>query len=63
LHLASTEFVRERQPAIRLATYDSRQATAAKAMGIGLYDLDGNAMWARWISHSGRCGTPRANRQ
>lgn len=41
LHLASTEFLRERQPAIRLATYDSRQATAAKAMGIALYDLDG----------------------
>jgi predicted nucleic acid-binding protein len=40
LHLASTEFLRERQPAIRLATYDSRQATAAKAMGIALYDLD-----------------------
>ena len=42
LHLASTEFLRERQPAIRLATYDSRQATVAKAMGIALYDLDGD---------------------
>jgi predicted nucleic acid-binding protein len=40
MHLASTEFLRERQPAIRLATYDSRQAAAAKAMGIKLYDLD-----------------------
>jgi predicted nucleic acid-binding protein len=40
LHLASTEFLRERQPAIRLATYDSRQAAAAKAMGIALHDLD-----------------------
>ena len=40
LHLASTEFLRERQPAIQLATYDSRQATAAKAMRIALYDLD-----------------------
>jgi predicted nucleic acid-binding protein len=40
LHLASTEFLRERQPAIRLATYDHRQAVAAKAMGIALYDLD-----------------------
>lgn len=39
-HLASTEFLRERQPAIRLATYDARQAAAAKAMGIALYDLD-----------------------
>ena len=35
LHLASTEFLRERQPAIRLATYESRQATAAKAVGLG----------------------------
>jgi len=40
LHLASTEFLRERQRAIQLATYDSRQATAARAMGISLYDLD-----------------------
>ena len=40
LHLASTEFLRERQPAIRLATYDRRQATIAEAMGIALYDLD-----------------------
>lgn len=40
LHLASTEFLRERQPATRLATYDSRQAAVAKAMGIPLYDLD-----------------------
>lgn len=39
LHLASAEFLRERQPAIQLATYDSRQATAAKAMGIALYPL------------------------
>jgi uncharacterized protein len=42
LHLASTEFLRERHPAIRLATYDGRQATAAKAMGIAFYDLDGD---------------------
>lgn len=42
LHLASTEFLRTRHPAIRLATYDSRQATAAKAMGITLCDLDGD---------------------
>jgi predicted nucleic acid-binding protein len=39
LHLASAEFLRERQPAIQLATYDSRQAAAAKAMGIALYPL------------------------
>ena len=42
LHLASTEFLRDRHPAIRLATYDSRQATVARAMGIALYDLDGD---------------------
>ena len=40
LHLASTEFLRERQPAIRLATYDRRQAAVAEAMGVELYDLD-----------------------
>src|SRR4030095_3013998 len=40
LPLASPEFLRERQRAIQLATYDSRQATAARAMGISLYDLD-----------------------
>jgi predicted nucleic acid-binding protein len=40
LHLASAEFLRERQPALRLATYDVRQAAAAEALGIGLYDLD-----------------------
>ena len=40
LHLASTEFLRERQPALHLATYDSRLASAARAMGIALYDLD-----------------------
>ena len=39
LHLASAEFLRIRQPSIRLATYDARQAAAAKAMGIGLYEL------------------------
>lgn len=40
LHLACTEFLRERQADIRLATYDARQAAAAAAMGIALYDLD-----------------------
>lgn len=44
LHLASVEFLRERQPAIRLATYDSRLADAATALGIELYDLDAGAM-------------------
>jgi predicted nucleic acid-binding protein len=40
VHLASIEFLRERQPDIRLATYDTRLATAATAMGIVLYDVD-----------------------
>lgn len=39
LHLASVEFLREREPEIRLATYDTRQAAAAAAMGIALYDF------------------------
>lgn len=43
LHLASTEFLRERQPAIRFATYDNRQAVAASAMGLALYDFDTDA--------------------
>jgi predicted nucleic acid-binding protein len=41
LHLASVEFLRERQPRIRLATYDGRQATAARSLGIELYGFDG----------------------
>jgi hypothetical protein len=44
LHLASTEFLRERDPAIRFATYDGRQAAVAGAMGIALYDLAAGAM-------------------
>jgi predicted nucleic acid-binding protein len=40
LHLASTEFLRARQPDIRLATYDAQQAAAATVMGILLYDFD-----------------------
>jgi hypothetical protein len=43
LHLASTEFLRERQLALQRATYDSRQAAAARAMGIELYDLYADA--------------------
>lgn len=40
LHLASIEFLRERDPGVRLATYDARQAAAAAALGISLYDLN-----------------------
>ena len=40
LHLASAAFLRQRQPAIRLATYDGRLAAAAMAIGIPLYALD-----------------------
>ena len=41
LHLASLEFLRDREPAIHLATYDRRQADAARAMGIALHDPAG----------------------
>jgi hypothetical protein len=41
LQLASVEFLRERQPRVRLATYDARQATAARSLGIDLYEFDG----------------------
>jgi predicted nucleic acid-binding protein len=41
LHLASVEFLRERQPLIRLATFDARQTKAARSLGISLYDFDG----------------------
>jgi predicted nucleic acid-binding protein len=40
LHLASAEFLRERQANIRLATYDTRQAAAAAAMGLALFHFD-----------------------
>lgn len=39
LHLASIEFLRERQPSLRLASYDARLSDAALAMDIGLYPL------------------------
>lgn len=38
LHLASIEFLRQRTP-IQLATYDTRQGAAARAMGIELVEL------------------------
>jgi predicted nucleic acid-binding protein len=40
LHLASLDFLRRRQPAIRLATYDARFALAARAMGFALYSME-----------------------
>lgn len=39
LHLASADFLRQRQPAIRVATYDARLAAAAEAMGLALYPI------------------------
>jgi len=39
LHLASIEFLRGRDPSIRLASYDARMVQAASAMGIPLYEL------------------------
>lgn len=41
LHLASAEFLSERQPAIRLASYDLRLTEAAAAIGLSSYPLDG----------------------
>lgn len=38
LHLASIEFLRQRTP-IRLATYDTRQAMVARAMGLDIVEL------------------------
>jgi predicted nucleic acid-binding protein len=40
LHLASADFLRQRQPAIRLASYDSRLNEAARGIGIKLHQLD-----------------------
>jgi predicted nucleic acid-binding protein len=40
LHLASADFLRQRQPAIQIATYDTRLAAAAAAMGFTLYPVD-----------------------
>jgi predicted nucleic acid-binding protein len=39
LHLASIVFLREQGVEVRLATYDSRLAGTARAMGIGLSEL------------------------
>jgi hypothetical protein len=39
LHLASIEFLRDHGQAVRLATYDARQARAARAMGIDLAEI------------------------
>jgi predicted nucleic acid-binding protein len=39
LHLASLEFLRQRQSDVTLATYDARLAAAATALGIQLADL------------------------
>lgn len=39
LHLASIEFLRARNQAPQLASYDDRLATAARALGIPLYGM------------------------
>jgi predicted nucleic acid-binding protein len=43
IHLASAAFLKERQPALRLATYDGRMAAAADALGIALQSLEADA--------------------
>jgi predicted nucleic acid-binding protein len=40
LHLASADFLRQRQPSIRVATYDARLGHAAEAMGFALYPME-----------------------
>jgi predicted nucleic acid-binding protein len=40
LHAASVDFLRQRQPAIQLATYDVRLADVASALGFALYPLE-----------------------
>ena len=39
LHLASVEFLREREQDVRLATYDRRMLAAARRMGMPLFEL------------------------
>lgn len=39
LHLASIEYARGEDQGVRLASYDNRMTAAARAIGIGLYDL------------------------
>ncbi len=40
LHLATVDFLLARRQRVRLATYDDRQARAARAMGVVIADLD-----------------------
>jgi predicted nucleic acid-binding protein len=40
LHLASAQFLRDRDPALRIATYDARLAVSAEALGIPRYLAD-----------------------
>lgn len=40
LHLASIDFLLQRDSSAQLATYDARQAMVARAMGITLYAVD-----------------------
>lgn len=39
LHLATVDHLRRNGQPVRLATYDHRMATVARAMGVSLYDL------------------------
>lgn len=43
LHLASAQFLCDRDPSVRLATYDVRLAAAASALGITLYEAGSSA--------------------
>jgi predicted nucleic acid-binding protein len=39
LHLASADFLRQQGATVRVASYDQRLLAAARAMGLGTYDL------------------------
>ncbi|MEO6325904.1 MAG: PIN domain-containing protein [Thermoanaerobaculia bacterium] len=43
LHLASVDFLRSSKQTVVLATYDTRMADAARALGFALHDPDGGA--------------------
>ncbi len=39
LHLASADFLRQQGASVQVASYDQRLLAAARAMGLGIYDL------------------------
>ena len=43
LHLATAQFVYQRERSVRVASYDQRLLAAAVALGLPTFDLDGSA--------------------